>query len=136
MKGDLARYVAGLLVVLALALQALVPNGYMVGAAKAGGIEITLCTAQGSVAAIMTPDGQIIAKKDAQHGPSDDEQSDLPSCVFVGHNSVAHVALELPRVPPPTFATQERPQALRKTVAPGHGLAAPPPPKTGPPIQA
>lgn len=130
-----ASRLACVLTVLALSLQALVPSGYMVGASAHGGVEITLCTAQGNVSAIMLADGQIVAQTDRDHTPTDDTP-DSPLCAFIGHNVVAQVPDMSPLLVVASFeATQSRQPAPSKP-APGYGLAAPPPPKTGPPVQA
>lgn len=134
---DIVCLLASVMVTLALMLQALVPVGYMVKAnAQGDGIAITLCTPQGSVAAIMAPDGQIVAAGDDHHTPGDQGPSDQSPCAFAAHTSAAQATFIPPIEAPQTFALTPSPPWHATAIAPGHGLAAPPPPKTGPPIQA
>jgi hypothetical protein len=126
-----------LLAVLALLVQAFVPSGYMVRSdVHGGGIAITLCTPNGSIGAIMAPDGQIIAKQDSQQSPPEHDQADQPMCGFAAHNNAVLVAFAPPVSVPQAFLTPTNSASPTAHVAPGLGLAAPPPPKTGPPIQA
>jgi hypothetical protein len=132
-----ATQVGILLAVLALMVQAFVPMGYMLrGDVHGGGIAITLCTPNGSISAIMAPDGQIIAKEDSQQSPPDHDQTDQPMCGFAAHNNAVLVAFASPLSEPQAFLTPTNSASSTAHVAPGLGLAAPPPPKTGPPNQA
>jgi hypothetical protein len=132
-----AIQLATLLAVLALMVQAFVPTGYMVrGAGHSGGIEITLCTANGSIGAIMAPDGQIIAKEDGEQSPPDHNPTDQPLCGFAAHNGAVLGAFAAPLNLQLAFSAPDSIVVSSAHVAPGLGLAAPPPPKTGPPIQA
>ncbi len=133
----IATRVAGVLAMLALMLHAIIPAGYMLGThEKSGLMAITLCTSAGDVAFWMDSDGQIIEKKGNPQTPDDNDDSDAPSCAFAVHSA----SLQPPTPPQAspisyvyvtTFAT-----LFSDSVAPGQGLAAPPPPKTGPPLQA
>jgi hypothetical protein len=132
-----ATQLASLLAVLAMMVQAFVPLGYMVrGDAHSGGIAITLCTPNGSIAAFMAPDGQISASGDGDQVPNDHGQADQALCSFAAHSG-ASLATVAPRLTvPKAFLTpiNKAPRAVH--VAPSLALAAPPPPKTGPPSQA
>jgi hypothetical protein len=131
------RKLAFVLAALALALQALVPAGFMLAKAPtSGGIEITLCTSSGTVTAFLNDKGQIV--RDADDGaPSDhdNERSD-PMCGFAAQG-VAGLAHHEPIVVSEGFGlTPAQKLHEHDDLAPGRGLAAPPPPKTGPPLQA
>lgn len=119
-----------LLIVLAAALFArgLAPAGWMPGTNAAGGIELALCNGMAGETVVVAPDGRIEHKK-ADHG-----RADHP-CAFAG--------LGVVDTAPPSFAFAARPSPTGTTPviaaihrAPGRGLAAPPPPPTGPPAFA
>jgi hypothetical protein len=122
---------------LAIAMQAVVPSGYMVGTSpKDGAIAITLCTSSGTVSAFIDADGQITETKPGSHEPNRDTDDTKSVCAFSAHATAAFVPGQLALdAPNPSFQPQTTP-LLIATLIPGLGLAAPPPPKTGPPIQA
>jgi hypothetical protein len=108
----------------ALLFNVLAPPGYMLAGQAAGRtISVVLCTAQGPVA--VAPDhGQI-----PTHKPS----SDMP-CAFAGHGVGAAPPVSV-LVGLAGLAVYRRPVALAASdLAPGRGLAAPPPPSQGPPL--
>lgn len=131
MKGDriaidrLRAHVALGLVALALLLRILVPAGWM-PAASGSGYAITLCTGMGSVSAWVDAEGKVHKEKPA------DASTGHP-CVFSGFSA----AIDLPVLDggaiahPLHVGTLLLP--LATAVAIGRGLAAPPPPSTGPP---
>lgn len=124
---------------LAIAIKVAIPVGYMVAtqALAAGLTPIVLCTSDGNVTAFMDEGGQIVAHgeealaNDHQGLPSDHEGT---KCAFAGQGvplaapQAANIAVLFEDVVSVTAVQQS-------FVAPGLGLAAPPPPKTGPPIQ-
>ena len=115
--------------VLAICALSVFPNGYMLSQ-KNGTIAITLCTQEGNVEAFMRGDGTIVQEDDqAPH----ENPSDTGPCDFAFH-SVA-LTLNPPILLPDTIAVQivEAAITFNDDLAPGRGLAAPPPPKTGPP---
>lgn len=130
------------MLVLALAVQALVPSGYMVGSSERDGtIAITLCTSEGMIAAFLDANGQITETKPGMlnsepEAPVPDTDDTSSPCAFVVHATAGlapqQAALHLPR---PIFYALVQPRLI-EMLGPGRGLAAPPPPKTGPPIQA
>jgi len=124
---------------LAIAIKVAIPVGYMVApqALAAGLTPIVLCTSDGNVTAFMDEGGQIVTHgdealaNDHQGLPSDHEGS---KCAFAGQG----VPLAAPQAASMAvqFEGAVSPTAIQPSfVAPGLGLAAPPPPKTGPPIQ-
>ena len=109
------------LIGLALAVRVLVPSGWMPDQAR--GFAITLCTGAGAEAAWVDADGNIHKKAPAT-------APDHP-CAFAGMAAPmlggdAAVAIVAP-------ASVELAAPVRPLVAIGQGLAAPPPPSTGPP---
>lgn len=125
------------LAAIALAFQALLPGGFMLDTKPGdGSITITLCTASGNITAIMDQDGQIRETHTQKDMPTEGNAQKHGVCIFAGHGA----AFDLPSPAPiaPIVFAPYRPSDFSAAayVAPGLGLAAPPPPKTGPPRQA
>ena len=115
------------LAALALAVRVLVPAGYMPADGK--GLQITLCTGDGMVTAWVDEQGNLHKGEKAPDGKGDHP------CAFTGVAALAQAdspadALELPAL------ASHVPSARITHAAPGRGLAAPPPPQTGPPLFA
>ena len=116
-----------LLALAAISVRALVPAGYMLApSAHTSGMVVTICTAQGAVDVVLDPaSGEHKQKNDTQQ-----RSADAP-CVFAAAAPLAApdaaIALAAPAI---TSAPVEYTFAQ---LAPGRGLAAPPPPSTGPP---
>ena len=145
------RPVATLIIACALAVRVLIPAGFMIGEAASGAPVLVLCPGQNDVATVtvgmhddmahMTPDGGTMAGHDdgtmaghdVSHHPGD-PGTDRP-CAFAAVGLAVDVPIPTPLlapVPLPTFATLLSPAPSN----PGRGLAAPPPPSTGPPAFA
>lgn len=134
----LTRTTARLGVVLALcaiALRIMVPGGYMIApSAGQGGLPtVVICTGQGAM--VVKADGAL-AGLEKPAGKSDGQGEGKAAgdhgCVFAGVSTPPPAPI-LQSVEAPSFADFA---AVTLTVAhqrPGLGLAAPPPPKTGPP---
>jgi len=124
--GTLRGKAALLLVAFALLLRVMVPAGFMPAAGK--GFAIELCTGMGVVPAWVDEHGGVHKGK-----PSPAKQPTEHPCAFAG----LATALDLPDQP----GTSLLPRAMVSapifaavaSVAIGRGLAAPPPPQTGPP---
>lgn len=120
------RRIGLLLLALALFGRMLVPAGFMPSAEGVPGLVI--CTGQG---AMTLPVASIPME---HHAPGDghDHTADH-ACPFAGVAAVADLAGKLPQpvLPFPSFDAIGF--AISTAVRPGLGLAAPPPPKTGPP---
>ncbi len=119
---------------IAIAVRALVPAGYMLGPAQEPGrfLTVTLCSMYGAVETVLDQKtGEYLPA--GQTAPADDQQqshSDTP-CVFA---TAAPLAVpEQAPVPAQLFAIEATPVLAALDVAPGRGLAAPPPWSTGPP---
>ena len=123
LRGDdaLRRWAVGL-ALLALALQGLTPPGFMV-AREAGRATITICTGHGAAQSIVDLSGH--PAKPAQSKP------DAP-CAFAGHGVVTAPPIAA-LLASPIAAPNPLPMVARFDLAPGRGLAAPPPPSQGPP---
>jgi hypothetical protein len=117
------REVMFLLAILALALQVVVPPGYMVGGGANGPARIVICTLHGPVNAAIDLGGS----KAPAHGKT----SPMP-CVFAGHAAPASLASPTPAVAVPwaRLTSVDLPPATRSFV--GRGLAAPPPARAPP----
>ncbi|MBV9842223.1 MAG: hypothetical protein JOY99_11970 [Sphingomonadaceae bacterium] len=124
-RNGIGRRFAVALLACALFLRLLVPQGWMPVARADGGWQITICTGMGPMKMAAAASG-----KRSHHG-QDEGRPDHP-CAFAGFAA----ALDLPPLP-----LVELPEPLRALWLPnltlaaaiGRGLAAPPPPATGPP---
>ncbi len=112
---------AAMLLLAALLARAVIPSGWMVAPAPAG-VAIVICTGDGMVT------GAIPGKDDGQ------PRTNTEPCAFAGLGVAAE---------PPLLAILPVPVAVAVAVLapavvllPGRGLAAPPPPATGPPAIA
>ena len=110
---------------LALAPKLLIPPGMMVGSAgpaSSPGIPLVICTGHGPMVAV----GQVDPR-----APAPRPHPDSP-CGFAGHALVAAPPLAAPIAVPYPLPSHVA-LAMRLDLAPGRGLAAPPPPSQGPP---
>jgi hypothetical protein len=107
---------------LALVMKVAVPSGFMVAAPGSGaGFPLVICTGHGEINKTV-PDGK---------GGDSKSKSDAP-CAFAGHAAPPTPEVG-PEIAAATFAHMAAPNAIRFDLAPGRGLAAPPPPSQGPP---
>lgn len=115
------RDVGVLLAVLALALRLVVPAGFMLSQ----GSGLVICTGQGALTVVPGQDG----------APAPSDRPDHHPCAFAAAAADGFRTL-LAAAEPVRFAV---PAAvlipLLRAQRPGLGLAAPPPPTTGPPLQ-
>jgi len=137
------RHLATLILACALAVRVLVPAGFMIGQSASGAPLLVVCPSQIDMPvfapamphdmAHMMPDGHMMAGHDAGH-QSHDPGTDRP-CAFAAAGLAVDVPIDVPLLapaPPPSFAALP----VRASTDPGRGLAAPPPPATGPPTFA
>jgi hypothetical protein len=117
-----------LFALLSLTMRLLVPAGFMPHSGQAG-YAITLCSGEGMVSAWVDADGKLHQDK---QGP---KKSSEQQCAFS--------AMAAPFVAPEAASPDLKPALPMavafggtQTVAIGQGLAAPPPPSTGPPVLA
>ncbi len=117
---------------LAMTLRALVPAGFMLAHADGANgryLTIELCEGHEGPRQLANLDtGEIVSADDLL--PSDGGQDEQAPCVFGG----------APALEPPVLAaalvvvvTKTGAPEVRAHVRPGRGIAAPPPPSTGPP---
>ena len=107
------------LAALALLVQVAAPPGFMV----AGG-------PQGPALVVCTGHGPLMAPR---HGKIPG-QANNTVCPFAGHVAAPTPSLE-PVHPPLALAFEAAPVQPMADLAPGRGLAAPPPPSQGPPLR-
>lgn len=110
------------LLLAALALRLLVPAGYMPQGGGALSLSVTICSGLGEDRANITIDRDAPAGQD-RHDPCPFAVGAMPA------DLPAPVILPVLAVSPETAVP-----LLHTVAAPGRGLAAPPPPATGPPL--
>lgn len=123
----IARPIAAALLVLALLLRVFVPSGWMPAQAADGATRIVICSEEGRQAAWVDRTGKL--HRGDPHQPA---SADHP-CAFAGLAMASDIP-ELPTLPPLAFGREEITPRGAANVAVGRGLAAPPPPATGPPL--
>jgi hypothetical protein len=108
------------LAVMALAMRLAIPQGFMLaGSETDAGPQLVICTGHGPL----------------KTGPASPAEKSKPgsACVFAGHGAGA-APEPPPQIETAAFpATAGLPRAIPADLAPGRGLAAPPPPSLGPP---
>ena len=122
-RATLRDRIALTLLGLALVLRVLVPAGWMPSAGP-GGLAVTICTGGTMEAAWVDTEGKL-------HKQPPGQGSD-PHCAFAGLGAPI-LGGDLPPVVTLALGTDQAPLATRALAAIGQGLAAPPPPATGPP---
>lgn len=127
----LPRWLTGMVLALSVLGRVIVPTGFMVAPAAAGAVPmIVICTGQGS----MTMPMPGLASRQAPDDSHDDhsEKAAQHPCAF----AAASAAIDLTAIAHPSSPLIAAARHISQTpifVQPGRGLAAPPPPKTGPP---
>lgn len=120
---------------IAVLIRAIIPQGFMLENARTNGnsVQIVLCTAQGKVTAFLSEDGKIVEQQ-AQNGSHKNGESNSGDDCAYANALTAIAALETNIIALPV--TYAKPTITNIAPIPmiGAGLAAPPPPKTGPPI--
>jgi hypothetical protein len=119
------------LAMLALALKVVLPAGVMIdpAAARAGQMVVVLCSGDGPVTAMVGPDGALI---DADPGDAPPSSGHDHPCVFAATPAPPPPALGA-ALAAPLGVVMKAPVPSAVVLAPGLGLAAPPPPATAPP---
>ena len=127
------RGVAAMLVACALMVRILVPSGFMLAPSASGFPTVIACPGQGPMPSMAMP---AMAGHDMHHkgGDQHDRNADHP-CAFAAAGAAVDLAAAVHPVAPATVAAFS-PPLFHAFARPGLGLAAPPPPKTGPPILA
>ncbi len=128
------RTIALALLACALALRLLVPAGWM-PVADAQGLHLVLCSGSGP---LEMPSPHVLpamaGMHQAGHTGHDHHHQGMPDhpCAFAGLG-LALAEPVLPMLAPVAIAAQTLVTLIPAAVAVGRGLAAPPPPPTGPP---
>ncbi len=123
----------GAIALLAMLVRAIIPAGYMIAQADTGSgryLTVEMCDGHSTQAQVIDLDtGKTI---DLSKLPKSGKTDNNPSpCVFAG---VVAMAPPLAAAEPVEFlATQQVDFAFVRDLRPGRGIAAPPPPSTGPP---
>ncbi|RXD05153.1 hypothetical protein EQZ23_08545 [Sphingomonas sp. UV9] len=127
-----------LLFACAMLVRALIPTGWM-PITDAQGFHIVLCSGTGPAMLSTGPSAKAPmnhAMAGMHHEKSSDHHSQGPEhpCAFAGVTP----AIDAPTLaaPLPLVRIRATPALARALVTIGHGLAAPPPPQTGPPTFA
>lgn len=125
------------LALMAMVARALLPAGFMLAPAGHGGfIGLTLCSGQGAATAYIDLRTGAIVDGDKAPAPSSPAKSgsDGTPCLFA-----SVVMLAAPEASPKMIVAARPSQTMAAAIVrstPGHGLAAPPPWATGPPLAA
>ncbi len=120
------RRVAFALIACALLVRMLIPAGWMPTAGADGAMRISICSGMGVQSAWIDRDGKV--HKDAPASGQHDPQPCGFGVLGLGLDAAPSPTITLPLVAASVVAL-----VARQTIAIGHGLAAPPPPSTGPP---
>jgi len=134
------RLIAALILCCALFVRIAVPSGFMIGTDPTdGGPIIEICPGQGPMQMnhmhmAAMPDHAGMQSSDHQgHGNQDHETNDHPCAFAVAGAAVDLAAIAHPLAP--VIIAAVMPGTVLHFSRPGLGLAAPPPPKTGPPTR-
>lgn len=132
--GDRIQRVGLLLATLALLVRLAFPTGFMLSPERASLPTLVICTGQGAMT--VTVDAQGVAhevKGDAGQDHKSDGKTTHPCTFAVATAAVVAPALIATLAPMALDQVVDAP--LMATQRPGLGLAAPPPPTTGPPAR-
>ena len=121
----------GAIALLAMLVRAIVPAGYMLAQADTGqGRFLTVEMCEGHAARVIDLDTGKQVDPSKLPGKADDKSKNAP-CVFA---STPSVATPVTTAEPVEFlATHTVEFGVDLNIRPGRGIAAPPPPSTGPP---
>ena len=129
-----ARAAILVLLLCMLAVRVVVPQGFMWGTGADGSRALVLCSGMGAQALTPIAAAALAAQHRSDQRDHDGKTADHP-CAF----AAASLAVDLVGDVYPVATQPERaatPSLLHLFARPGLGLAAPPPPKTGPPASA
>lgn len=119
---------------LASATRGLLPAGYMVNPGlHAGEIAVVLCTDHGRDTAALDLRTGAVRPLTGQPDPAPRNSSADPPCVFAAAAALAGPPQAAPSIAAPLAVAAVIDAPRQPVVQVGRGLAAPPPPPTGPP---
>lgn len=123
------RGIALILATFAIALKLMIPAGFMAApAGSALAFALVICTDQGlGELKTLTPGGA------DRHSPDKAPAAHDKPCVFAGHGAALSPPLAMATAATIAYAPVAILPEFRADLAPGRGLAAPPPPSRGPP---
>lgn len=128
----------GAFALMALLVRAVMPTGYMLAEAEAGSgryLTLELCDAHGSQPMLVDLDTGKILKAPEKSGKSDTSGQPQPPCLLCAN--VTTVAAPQPAIEiVPHARVVDVDYSIVRDLQPGRGIAAPPPPSTGPPSNA
>ncbi|HEX4694396.1 hypothetical protein [Sphingomonas sp.] len=129
---DRTRLVGLMLLIVALLGQTAAPEGWMPVVASSGGVVVVPCDGMGPNAAMamMMPGGKNSHDQMPHHGQAGDHPC---AAAGIGIADAPPPILQIAMAP---VAPIETPDLPAPDTLPGRGLAAPPPPATGPPARA
>lgn len=132
------RALAAMLLLCALAVRMAVPQGYMWSAGTDGAPEMLFCQGAATLPAV-TPLAVLPLAVTALAAQRESDRRDRPGkaadhpCAFAVAGAAVDLAARVHPAAAAVAATNDAPAFSRQAARPGLGLAAPPPPKTGPP---
>ena len=124
----------GAIALLAMLVRAVVPAGFMLAEAQGASgryLTVTVCEGHGPAQMVDLDTGKVI---DPSQIPSDPDGAKKPSpapCVFAGTAPMAGPVATIELVE--FVVAHDADFGVVRDVRPGRGIAAPPPPSTGPP---
>ncbi len=121
----------------ALVLRFLIPQGFMIDDKinNDGHIRIVLCKAQGSEFTTLDLSGKTLQSDNNKQSKKNNQNQNMENCNFVGFNAALDLQIADFEFDTPFF-TRSTDITDKINVYIGNGLAAPPPPSTGPPTNA
>jgi len=125
------RGLAVVLLVCALAMRMLVPSGFMIAPGAHGAI-LVLCPGQGATPAAVPHHMAMPGHDVTKHGGDHQGKTADHPCAFASAGAAADL-VSMVHPAAPTTRADFAPALFGVSAQPGLGLAAPPPPKTGPP---
>lgn len=136
-KNNAIFYCARMLLFVSLVLRFLIPQGFMIDDKANSGnhIRIVLCKSQGSELTTLDLTNAIIQSHKNDKGEKNSPNQNMDHCNYVGFNAsidlqTADLSFDKP------FFEKATGISDKINVYIGNGLAAPPPPATGPPANA
>ncbi|WP_353205605.1 hypothetical protein [Sphingomonas sp.] len=129
-----ARAAMIVLLLCVLAVRVVVPQGFMWGTGTDGSRALVLCSGMGAQALTPIAAAALAAQHRSDQRDQDGKTADHPCAFAAASLAVDLVGDVYPVATQPARAVA--PTTLHIFARPGLGLAAPPPPKTGPPAFA
>lgn len=131
----LARALWVALLLCVLGMRVVVPQGFMWASDGDGSPRMVFCSGSGPLPQLPAISAKAVAAQQRSDHPAEDGKTVDHPCAF----ATAQAAVDLAGLAYPGIArpvAHEAPITQSRAARPGLGLAAPPPPKTGPPSLA